>query len=76
MILKSFEVNKIFDSKSSFFLFYGENKGLKDLIIEKHIIEKFDGSVEKYEEKGGKTSGKRSKQIKKLSGKGLRMVQT
>ena len=50
MILKSFEVNKIFDSKSSFFLFYGENKGLKDLIIEKHIIEKFDGSVEKYEE--------------------------
>ena len=49
MILKSFELIKYLN-QNPLFSFYGENKGLKDLIIEKHIIEKFDGNVEKYEE--------------------------
>ena len=43
MIIKSFELNKIDLRKNNFFLFYGENEGFKNQIIEntfKKIIKK------------------------------------
>ena len=37
MIFKSFEFNKINTDKFNYFLFYGENDGLKNEIIEKNF---------------------------------------
>ena len=51
MILKSFELNKIKLNKYSFYLFYGDNEGLKEEII-KHLIEKnYQDKISRYEEK-------------------------
>ena len=40
MILKNYELNKINFEINNFFLFYGENQGLKEECIEKIFIKK------------------------------------
>ena len=42
MIIKSFELNKIDLKKNNFFLFYGENEGLKKEIIDETITTYFN----------------------------------
>ncbi len=37
MIIKSFELNKVNILKYNFYLFYGENYGLKNELIEKNF---------------------------------------
>ena len=49
MIIKSYEINKII-SNYNFYLFYGQNQGLKEESIRK-ILEKNQGKVFRYEEK-------------------------
>ena len=51
MIVKSFEINKINISKTNFFLFYGENEGLKNEIINNKFKNKYLGNIFRYEEK-------------------------
>ena len=51
MIVKSFEINKINISKTNFFLFYGENEGLKNEIINNKFRKKYLGNMFRYEEK-------------------------
>jgi len=51
MIVKSFEINKINISKTNFFLFYGENEGLKNEIINNKFKNKYPGNIFRYEEK-------------------------
>ena len=51
MIIKSFDVNEIKKLKSNFFLFYGENEGHKEEIINDFFIKDFKGEIIKYEEK-------------------------
>jgi len=51
MIIKSFEINKINFSKTNFFLFYGENEGLKNEMINKNFKQKNLGNIFRYEEK-------------------------
>tara|TARA_A100001388_G_C28733394_1_gene482755 strand:- start:46 stop:1023 length:978 start_codon:yes stop_codon:yes gene_type:complete len=50
MIIKSFEIGKIDISKFNFFLIYGKNDGLQNQIINNHLINNFDGQIDKYEE--------------------------
>ncbi len=51
MILKSFELNKINLKSQSFFLLYGENEGFKIQIIKENFETKFQGEIQKYDEK-------------------------
>ena len=51
MIIKYFEINKADLNKSNFYLFYGKNDGLQNEIIEKNFTNKFQGSINKYDEK-------------------------
>ena len=50
MIIKNFELGKIKSKNLNFFLFYGENEGLKDEKIKQVFINDFKGSVEKFDE--------------------------
>ena len=51
MIIKSFEINKLKLNNYNFYLFYGENEGLKEETI-KNIFEKsYTNKIYKYEEK-------------------------
>jgi len=50
VIIKSFELNKINLSKQKIFLFYGENDGLKQEVIEKKFLNNFNDNVFKYSE--------------------------
>ena len=50
MIFKVFELNKFDLSKFNFFLLYGKNIGLQNEIIEKYFTNKFDGTINRYEE--------------------------
>ena len=50
MILKSFEFNKINTDNYNFYLFYGENDGLKKEIISNNFEKAFDKKIYKYEE--------------------------
>ena len=50
MIIKNFELGKTKSKNLNFFLFYGENEGLKDEKIKQIFINDFKGSVEKFEE--------------------------
>ena len=51
MILKSFELNKLNINNCNFYLFYGDNEGLKEEII-KNIFEKnYIDKIHRYEEK-------------------------
>ena len=50
MIIKSFELNKIDLKKNNFFLFYGENEGLKKEIIESNFINNYPKKTFYYDE--------------------------
>ena len=51
MILKSYELNKIKINNYNFFLFYGDNEGLKEETI-KNLFEKiYQNKIYRYEEK-------------------------
>ena len=50
MIVKHFELNKIDLKKNFFFLFHGENQGLKNEIIEKKFKQNYDENVYYYDE--------------------------
>tara|TARA_B100000787_G_C16185559_1_gene294438 strand:- start:596 stop:1591 length:996 start_codon:yes stop_codon:yes gene_type:complete len=51
MIIKNFELNNINIDKNKFFLFYGENQGLKKELIQKYFKIKFKESFYNYDEK-------------------------
>tara|TARA_X000000368_G_scaffold409584_1_gene391724 strand:+ start:619 stop:1614 length:996 start_codon:yes stop_codon:yes gene_type:complete len=50
MIIKSYEVNKINIKLQNYFLFYGENEGLKSEIIKNEFEDKFTKNIYKYDE--------------------------
>ena len=50
MIHKYFEFNKIQIKKYNYYLFYGENEGLKNEIINNHFKRLFDSNIYKYDE--------------------------
>ena len=50
MILKSFEFKKINTSNFNFYLFYGENNGLKKDLISSNFEKLFEKNIYKYEE--------------------------
>ena len=50
MIFKTYDINKFNISKYSLFLFYGENQGLKEEIIEKNFRNNYLGEVLNYTE--------------------------
>ncbi len=51
MIIKSYEINKINDQNYNYFLLYGQNEGLKNDIIKKKFLSKFNKDIFRYEEK-------------------------
>ena len=51
MIVKSFEINKLKLNNYNFYLFYGNNEGLKEEIIKNLFEENFLGEILRYEEK-------------------------
>ena len=50
MIIKSFNLNEIKNTKSNFFLFYGENQGQKEDLIDSIFFQNFKGEIVKYDE--------------------------
>ncbi len=50
MIIKTFELEKIKNSKKNLFLFYGENEGFKNEIINNIFLSSFNGRIERFEE--------------------------
>ncbi len=50
MILKSYQLNNILSLKKNFFLFYGENEGLKAEAIQTIINSGFSKTIQKYDE--------------------------
>ena len=51
MILKSFELNKIKLNNHKFYLFYGDNEGLKEEIIKNLFEKNYHDKIHRYEEK-------------------------
>ena len=51
MILKSFELSKIKLSSHKYYLFYGENEGLKDETIKNLFEKNYQDKIHRYEEK-------------------------
>jgi len=52
MIIKSFELNKLKLNNYKFYLFYGDNEGLKEEAIEKNIFDQnYQDKIYRYEEK-------------------------
>ena len=51
MILKSFELNKLKLENYNFYLFYGDNEGLKEDTIKKIFVKKYQNKIHRYEEK-------------------------
>jgi DNA polymerase-3 subunit delta len=51
MILKSFEINKIQINNYKFYLFYGDNDGLKEEIIKNLFEKNYLNKTHRYEEK-------------------------
>ncbi len=51
MIVKSFELNKLNINNHNFYLFYGDNEGLKEEIIKNVFEKKYVNKVHRYEEK-------------------------
>ena len=49
MIIKSFELSKV-DHKNKFFLFYGENQGFKNQVIDEKFKKKYSDCTYSYEE--------------------------
>ena len=50
MIIKSNNLNSLKNTKSDFFLLYGENEGFKEEVINNFFIKGFDGEILKYDE--------------------------
>ena len=50
MIIKTYEYQKITKINQKIFLFYGENNGYKNQIIQTIFLSKFKGNIERYEE--------------------------
>jgi len=50
MIIKNFELDKLKSTKIKKILFYGENEGYKNQILNNFFIKKFSENYEKYEE--------------------------
>ena len=50
MIVKSFEFTKINIQKYNFYLFYGENNGLKKELINNKFKKKFENKIYNYDE--------------------------
>ncbi len=50
MITRSYEFNKINIDSYNYYLFYGENNGLKDELIETHFKKQFRENLYKYDE--------------------------
>jgi DNA polymerase-3 subunit delta len=51
MIIKSFELSKIKLNNHKFYLFYGDNEGLKEETIKSLFEKKYHNKIQKYEEK-------------------------
>ena len=51
MILKSFELNKIKLNNHKFYLFYGDNEGLKEETIKNLFEKNYKDKIHRYEEK-------------------------
>ena len=51
MILKSFELSKIKLSNYKFYLFYGDNEGLKEETIKNLFAKNYNDKIHRYEEK-------------------------
>ena len=51
MIIKNFDLKKLNSSEANFYLFYGENEGHKERLEKILFLSRFQGSVERYEEK-------------------------
>ena len=51
MILKSFELNKLKLENYNFYLFYGDNEGLKEETIKNFFVKKYQDKIYRYEEK-------------------------
>jgi len=51
MILKSFELNKLKLNDYTFYLFYGDNEGLKEETIQKLFEKHYQDKIHRYEEK-------------------------
>ena len=51
MILKSFELSKIKLSNHKFYLFYGNNEGLKEEIVKNLFEKNYQNKIHRYEEK-------------------------
>ena len=51
MILKSFELDKLEIENHNFYLFYGENEGLKEETIKKLFEKNYQDKIYRYEEK-------------------------
>ena len=51
MIIKSFELSKLQINKHKFYLFYGDNEGLKEEIIGKLFEKEYLDKIQRYEEK-------------------------
>ena len=51
MILKSFELSKLKLENYNFYLFYGDNDGLKEETIKKNFEKKYQNKIYRYEER-------------------------
>lgn len=51
MILKSFELNKLKLNNHNFYLFYGDNEGLKEETINNLFEKNYTNKIHRYEEK-------------------------
>ena len=51
MILKSFELNKLKLNNHDFYLFYGDNEGLKEELIKNLFEKNYLDKIHRYEEK-------------------------
>ena len=51
MIIKYFELDKISKQKFNYFLFYGENQGLKSELIKNNFENNFKEKIHRYDEK-------------------------
>ena len=50
MILKSFELNKVKLNNHKFYLFYGDNEGLKEETIKSLFEKNYPNKIYKYDE--------------------------
>ena len=50
MIIKSYELDKIKENSSNFYLLYGENEGYKNQVIKDILTIDFEDNINKYEE--------------------------